>query len=296
MAITTLDKKSCFYYNICGSFTERQIQSKWNILSYDHRSILEKYILETIELFDFELLRFWLWPSTLRDRFIVPFESLYLTSHLSSIDIFPPYRTVLKMIDFKALRVWPWPLTSKSHLRSKYVCYSKAHTSLAIWLLLTFNLVQFLRYLVSKFSRFNWPWSLTSKDHLGSEIFSPFERPYMTSYLTSSATFSLSRTVFEIFDFKVFRVWPLTFRDHLGQKYFHHWKPHTWLPIYLLLTLSLYLMPFSRYLTLTFITFITFISIHPWAVHCESPSSFIWRGGGGEGGEGHKKLRNTLPS
>ena len=33
----------------------------------------------------------------------------------------------------------------------------------------------------------------------------------MTSYLTSMDTISLSRTVFEIFDFKVFRVWPWPF-------------------------------------------------------------------------------------
>ena len=53
-------------------------------------------------------------------------------------------------------------------------------------------------------------------------MFSPFESPYMTSYLTSIDTFSVSRTVFEIFDFKVFRVWPwpLTFRGHLGSKVF----------------------------------------------------------------------------
>ena len=44
----------------------------------------------------------------------------------------------------------------------------------------------------------------------------------MTSYLTSIDTLSLSRTVFEIFDFKVFSVWPwpLTFRGHLGSKIF----------------------------------------------------------------------------
>ena len=44
----------------------------------------------------------------------------------------------------------------------------------------------------------------------------------MTSYLTSIDTFSLSCTVFEIFDFKIFRVWPwpLTFRGHLGSKRF----------------------------------------------------------------------------
>ena len=164
MTITTLDKQSCFYYDICGFSTERQIKSKWNILSYDHRSIMEKYILETIELFDLELLRFWLWPLTFRNRFIVPFESLYLTSYPSSNDIFPPYRTVLKIFDFKASRVWPWPLTFRSHLRSKYFCHSKAHTSLPIWFLLTFNLVQFLRYLASKFLGFDldlWPLKIT---------------------------------------------------------------------------------------------------------------------------------------
>ena len=41
-----------------------------------------------------------------------------------------------------------------------------------------------------------------------SKIFSSFRSPCMTSYLTSIDIFSLSRTVFEIFDFKVFRVWP----------------------------------------------------------------------------------------
>ena len=53
-----------------------------------------------------------------------------------------------------------------------------------------------------------WPWSFTFKDHLRSNIFILFESPYMTSYLTSMDTISLSRTVFDIFDFKVFKVWP----------------------------------------------------------------------------------------
>ena len=34
----------------------------------------------------------------------------------------------------------------------------------------------------------------------------PFESPYMNFYLTSMDNISLSRIVFEIFDFKVFRV------------------------------------------------------------------------------------------
>ena len=43
----------------------------------------------------------------------------------------------------------------------------------------------------------------TLKSHLGSKINAPFESPCMTSYLTSIDTFSLSRTVPEIFGFSV---------------------------------------------------------------------------------------------
>ena len=66
------------------------------------------------------------------------------------------------------------------------------------------------------------PWPLTPKGHLGSKNFIPFESPYMTSYLTSRDTISLSLTVFEIFDVKKFRVWPwpLTPKSHLGSKNF----------------------------------------------------------------------------
>ena len=65
-----------------------------------------------------------------------------------------------------------------------------------------------------------WLWPLTFRGHLGSKMFSTFERSYMISFLTSIGTFSLSRTIFKIFDFKVFRVWPwpLAFRDHLRAK------------------------------------------------------------------------------
>ena len=71
-----------------------------------------------------------------------------------------------------------------------------------------------------------WPWSLTTKDHLGLKKSLPFERPYMTSYLTSMDTTSLSLTVFEILDFKVLRVWPwpLTPKGHLGVKKITIWK------------------------------------------------------------------------
>ena len=66
----------------------------------------------------------------------------------------------------------------------------------------------------------------------------------MTFYLTSVYTFSLSGTVFEIFDFKVLRVWPWPLEVIRDQKYSGYLKTHTWLPIYSLLTLSFYIVPF----------------------------------------------------
>ena len=100
-----------------------------------------------------------------------------------------------------------------------------------------------------------WPWPLTPKSHLGSKNVIPFESPYMTSYLTSIDNISPSRTVFEIFDFKVFRVWPwpLTPKVHLGSKKLYISKVHIWLPIWLLWTPFLYLVPFSRYSTSKFL-------------------------------------------
>ena len=103
-----------------------------------------------------------------------------------------------------------------------------------------------------------WPWPLTFTSKPTSKICSSFEIPYMTSYLTSIDTCSLSRTVFEIFNFKVFRVWPwpLTFGVTLGQKKkFHQSKAHIWLRIQFPLALSLYLVPFSRYSTSKFLGF-----------------------------------------
>ena len=105
------------------------------------------------------------------------------------------------------------------------------------------------------------PRPLTSEGHLRSKNCIQFERPYMTSYWTAMDTLlsiSLSRTVFEIFDFKVFRVWHL----HLcplkviwGRKNLYHSKGHIWLPIWLLWTPSLYLVPFWRYSTSKFLGF-----------------------------------------
>ena len=99
-----------------------------------------------------------------------------------------------------------------------------------------------------------WPWPLTPKGHPRSKNFIPFGRPYMTFYLTSMNAISLSLTVFEIFDFKVsvfdLDLWPL--KVIWGQQILYHSKGHIWLPIWLLWTPSLYLLPFSRYSTSKF--------------------------------------------
>ena len=211
------------------------------------------------KIFDFKILGFDLdlWPVKVTwGQFFIPFESSYMTSSLTSIDTIILSRTVLEIFDFKFsgfdLDIWPL----KVSWSQKTVYYSKAH----IWLPISFlwtpslYLVPFSRYSTSKFLGFDldlrplkviwgqiflyhskthfmtsyltsmdnislsrtvieifafkvfrvWPRPLTSKDHLGSNFCIPFERSYMTSYLTSMDTSSLSRIVFEIFDFKVF--------------------------------------------------------------------------------------------
>ena len=102
-----------------------------------------------------------------------------------------------------------------------------------------------------------WPWSSTPKSHLGSNNFVPFESPYMTFYLTSIDNISPSRTVFEIFDFKVLGfdldLWPRMVI--WGQKTLNHSRAHIWLAIWPLWTPSFYLVPFSRYSTSKFLGF-----------------------------------------
>ena len=153
------------------------------------------------DIFDFKVFR--VWPLTFRghqrSKIFSPFESPYMTSYLTSIDTCSLYRTVFEILDFKVLSVWPWPLTFEGRLQSLK------------GLTLTFDL---------------WRSPEFKKISL-------FESPYMTSYLTSIDTFSLSRTVFEIFDFKFFKVWPwpLTFWGHQRSKKFRHSKAYIWLPI-----------------------------------------------------------------
>ena len=158
-----------------------------------------------------------------RSRIFSPFESLYMTSYLISIDTFSLSRTVFEIFDFKGFRVWSWPLTFGGHLRSNiFSPFESPYMTSYLTPIDTFSLSRTV-FEIFDFKVFRvWPWPLTFRGHLRSNICSPFESPYMTSYLTSIDIFSLSRTVFEIFDFKVFRVWPwlLTFRGHLRSNIF----------------------------------------------------------------------------
>ena len=179
------------------------------------------------EIFDFKFFRVWPWPLTFRShqrsKIFSPFESPYLTSYLTSIDTFSLSRTVFEIFDFKIFRVWPWPLTSKGHLEWKiFAPFESPYMTSYLTPIDTFSLSRTV-FEIFHFKVFMiWPWPLTFRGHQRSKIFAPFESPYMTSYLTSIDTFSLPPTVFEIFDFKFFRVWPwpLTFRGHQRSKIF----------------------------------------------------------------------------
>ena len=177
------------------------------------------------EIIDLTIFRVRPWPlnfrSHLGSKIFPSFESLCMTSYLTSIDIFSLSRTVFQIFDFKVFR--GWPLTFSGHLGSKmFLPFESLYmisylTSIDIFSpsRSVFEIIDFKVFRV-------WPWSMTFRGHLGSKMFSPFESLYTTFYLTSMDNFSLCRSVFEIIDFTVFRVWPwpLTFRGHLRSKVF----------------------------------------------------------------------------
>ena len=215
------------------------------------------------EICDFKVFRVWPWPLTpeghLGSKKVIPFERPYMTSYLISMDTISLSRTVFEIFDFKVFRVWPWPLNPKRHLGSKKVIlFERPYmTSSYLTSMDTISLSRTV-FEIFDFKVFRvWPWPLTPESHLGSKKLYHSERPCMTSYLTSMDTISLSRTVFEIFDFKVFRVWPWpsTHKSHSTQKKLYHSKGHIWLPIWLLWTPSLYLVPFLRYASSKFLGF-----------------------------------------
>ena len=159
------------------------------------------------EIFDFKVFRVWPWPLTfrghLRSNIFSPFESPYMTSYLTPIDTFSLYRTVFEIFDIKVFRVWSWPLTFRGHPRSKiFQLFESSYMTSYLTPIDTSSLSRTV-FEIFDFKSFRvWSWPLTFKGDPRSKIFSPFESPYMTSYLTPIDTFSLSRNVFEIFDFK----------------------------------------------------------------------------------------------
>ena len=174
------------------------------------------------------------------------------------MDAISPSRTVFEKFDFKVFRVWPWPSTPKGHLRSKKLYHSKAHLWLPIWLLWTTSLylVPFSKYSTLKFLGFDldlWPlkviWGRKILYHSKPLIWLPIWLLWTTSlYLVPFSRYSTSK--FSGFDLDL---WSL--EGIWGQKTLYRSKAHIWLPIWLLWTPSLYLVPFSRYSTLKFLGF-----------------------------------------
>ena len=129
-----------------------------------------------------------------------------MTPYLTSMGTISLSRTVFEIFDFKVFRVWPWPLTPKGHLGSKKIMpFERPYITSYLTSMDTISLYRTVFEIFDfKICRV-WPWPLTLKGHLGSKKFMPFERPYMTSYLTSMDTISLSLTVFEIMPVKIWR-------------------------------------------------------------------------------------------
>ena len=181
-----------------------------------------------------------------------------MTSYLTSMDNISLSRTDSEIFDFKVSRVRPWPLTPKGHLRSeKFIPFESPYMTSYLTSMDNISLSRTVLEIFDLKVFRVWPWPLTPEGHLGSKFIIPFERSYMTSCLTSMGTISLSRTVFEIFDLENsgfdLDLWPLNVI--WGWKNVYHSKAHIWLPIWLLRTTSLFLVPFSRYSTSKFLGF-----------------------------------------
>ena len=182
LAITTLDKQSCFYYNICGFSADRwfgyNIPIKLIILSLKNTLEIKTLSCLTSIFWGFE---FDLRPSEVNSgiKYFCGLKAYIIISNLttidtfyfelflirstskSSIDTFPLSRTVFEIFDFKVFRVWPWPLTFRGFLRSKlFSSFESPYRISYLKLLLTLPLylVSFLRYMTSQFLGFDlWP-------------------------------------------------------------------------------------------------------------------------------------------
>ena len=141
-----------------------------------------------------------------------------MISCLTSIDTSSLSRIVFEIFDFKISNVCPWHLTPWSHLGSKnFIPFESPYMtsyltsmdtislSRTVFEISDFEVLGFDLDLWQKIFDPRWP-----KGHLGSKCFILLESPYMSSYLTSMDTISLSRTVCEIFDFEICRICPWT--------------------------------------------------------------------------------------
>ena len=134
------------------------------------------------EILTFKVFRVWPWPSTskghLGSKNVIPFESPYMTSYLTSMDTISLYRTVFEIFDFKVFRGWPWPLTSKGHLGSKnFIPFENPYMTSYLTSIDTISLFRSVFEIFDfKVSR-GWPWPLTSKGHLGSKPFYTIRKP-----------------------------------------------------------------------------------------------------------------------
>ena len=168
LAITTLDKQSCFFIIIFAVFLRTMIPI-WYFHPVNY-FIMEKNTLEI--------------------------ETLScLTSKIWGFEF-----------EFRP---------SKVNSGQNYFCCSKAH------IIISYSIFDFNVFRVSP---------LTSKSHLGLKKVIPFESPYMNSYLTSMDTISLSCTIFELFDSKIFGIEFYLWRLNVvcGRKKLYYSKAHIW--------------------------------------------------------------------
>ena len=151
-----------------------------------------------------------------------------------------------------------------------FLYHSKAHKWLPIWLLWTpsLYLVPFLRNSTSKFLGFDldiWPLNVICGQEISNysraHIWIPIWLLWTPSlYLVPFLRYSTSK--FLGFDLDL---WPL--KVIWGQKILYYPEAHIWLPIRLIWTPSVYLVPFSRYPTSKFV----FNSIQFKGTICRSP-------------------------
>ena len=223
-------------FRVRPCFSNLKCHMRLKIFAYFESSYMTSYLtsIDTFslsrtisEIFDFKIFKVRPCFSTLighmRSKIFASFESPYMTSYLTSIDTFSLSRTFFEILDFKVFRVRPCFSTLKSHTRSKiFASLESPYMTSYLTSIDTFS----LSLAVCEIFDFNLfgvrPCFSTLKSHIRSKIFASFESPYMTSYLTSIDTFSLSRAVSEIFDFKVFRVRPCfsTLKCHMRSKNF----------------------------------------------------------------------------